>query len=203
VQDNSPEPLNLSVIEALRRATRSRHARLAASPAMMRLFAPDYTALEYRTHLGRLLGLFEPLEKAAADASATRHLVPLLQRSSDLRDDLRSMGATNEEIDALERCSRLPHLQPPGLSGYIYVVLGSMLGGQIIVKQLRAILGAGASYRFYGDEEGRHQTAWGSFCSRLEEHGKEDVKAICATAVEVFDTYADWLSTPPQQSGDR
>ena len=39
-----------SVIEALRDATRSRHAQLSASPAMSRL----YTIPEYRSHLGRL-----------------------------------------------------------------------------------------------------------------------------------------------------
>jgi heme oxygenase len=57
------------IIEALRDATRSRHAKLASLPAMLRLFEGDYAISEYRAHLGRLLGIFEPLEHAAAQAA--------------------------------------------------------------------------------------------------------------------------------------
>lgn len=185
-----------SVIEALRSATRPLHANLGSSSAMSRLFASDYTISEYRAHLGRLLGFFEPLEIAAShqDNAAS----PLaIQRSCDLREDLRIMGATVGDIDALERCQALPSISRAGLRGYIYVILGSTLGAKVIVKQLRAVLGSGASFRFYGDEDGRYQAAWASFRSDLEDNGKDDVEAICATAVGVFDAYAAWFSEPP------
>jgi Asp-tRNA(Asn)/Glu-tRNA(Gln) amidotransferase C subunit len=81
---------------------------LGSSAAMSRLFASDYTISEYRLHLNRLLGFFEPLECAASLAAQTEGSVQLLQRSSDLREDLRNMGATAQDIDAIERCQRLP-----------------------------------------------------------------------------------------------
>jgi len=70
-------PVAPGVIGALRDATRSRHANLGASPAMSRLFDPGYTVPEYRAHLGRLLGLFEPLERAVAPPVSCRasHLI--------------------------------------------------------------------------------------------------------------------------------
>ena len=190
-----------SVIEILRDATRSLHADLGSSPAMSRLFASDYTIPEYRAHLGRLLGFFEPLEIAVSrlaktGAGTAGASLPPIQRSGYLREDLLIMNATAGEIDSLERCHALPSITRAGLRGYTYVVLGSTLGARVIVKQLRSVLGSDASFRFYGDEDGRYQAAWASFRSDLEEHGRNDVGEIRAAAVGVFDAYAAWFSEP-------
>jgi heme oxygenase len=190
-----------AVIEALRDATRSRHAQLGASPAMSRLFDADYTIHEYQSHLGRLLGLFEPLERAVACAADPKNPVCALERSSALREDLTIMGATITDIEGLERCSWLPSIDPAGLYGYAYVILGSMKGGKIIVKRLRSILGPGASFHFYGDGNEGSDARWASFCYELEAHGKENVEVTCATAVAVFEAYAAWLSGPLRQPG--
>jgi heme oxygenase len=194
-------PIEFAVIEALRDSTRSRHAQLGASPAMLRLFAVDFTIPEYQAHLGRLLGLFEPLECAVACAAGGADSIRGLARSHALREDLRNMGATASDIDALERCSQLPSIDAAGLYGYAYVVLGSMKGGKIIVKRLRSILGPAASFHFYGDGNGDSDTLWASFCSELEAHGRENIEAICAAAVAIFEAYAGWLSGPFRQSG--
>jgi heme oxygenase len=163
---------------------------------MARLFDADYTIAEYREHLGRLLGLFEPLERAVAKASHPGDPARDLRRSSALRDDLRAMGATTRDIGSLERYHGLAPIDPAGVRGYTYVILGSMMGGKIIVKRLRAVLGADASFRFYGDGNGRPEELWASFCADLEEHGRNDVAAICATAAAIFDAYEAWLSEP-------
>ncbi len=136
------------VIEALRDATRPRHAQLGASPAMSRLFDTAYTIPEYQSHLGRLLGIFEPLECAVCCAADPGNPVRALARSSALREDLTLMGATTSDIDALERCRSLPRIEPAGLYGYAYVILGSMMGGKIIVKRLQTILGPTAAFIF-------------------------------------------------------
>jgi heme oxygenase len=189
------------VIGALRDATRSRHAKLGATPAMSRLFADGYTIPEYQAHLGRLLGLFEPLERAVACAAKPDDAVLALGRSSALREDLGLMGANEIEIGALERCPWTSPVDPAGLYGYAYVILGSMMGGKIIVRRLRAILGPNASFHFYGDGSERSEARWASFCLDLEENGKDNVEAICATAVDIFDAYAEWLSRPLPQLG--
>jgi heme oxygenase len=164
---------------------------------MSRLFANDYTISEYRAHLGRLLGFFEPLEIAASRQDEGEDFPLAIQRSGDLREDLRIMGASVSDIETLERCQALPSISRAGLRGYTYVILGSTLGARVIVKQLRASLGPDASLCFYGDENGRYQAAWAWFRSDLEENGKNDVGAICATAVGVFEAYAAWISESP------
>ena len=169
---------------------------------MARIFAPDYTLFEYRAHLGCMLGLFEPLERAAADAAGTSQSLSTLQRSKDLLDDLSTMGLSADEIDAFERCPYVPTLPTAGMPGYFYVTLGSMLGGEIIVKRLRSVFSDEASYRFYGGREPQsYESQWTSFCSDVEERGKEDAQMICATAVRVFDVYAAWLSKPLHRTG--
>jgi heme oxygenase len=169
---------------------------------MARLFAPDYTLSEYRAHLGCMLGLFEPLERAAAHAAGASQSQSPPQRSKDLLDDLSIMGSSADEIDAFERCPYVPALPTTGLLGYLYVTLGSMLGGEIIVRRLRSVFGDDASYRFYGGKEPQsYEFHWTSFCSDIEVRGKEDVEMICATAVQVFDLYAAWLSEPLHWAG--
>lgn len=168
---------------------------------MVRLFDSDYSISEYRAHLGRLLGLFEPLESAVADVTDPADPVRELQRSPALRDDLRDMGATTEEIDSLPRYHGLTPIEATGLGGYTYVMLGSMMGGKMIVKRLRAVFGAKAKYRFYGDGSGRPEALWTSFCSDLEKNGRNDVQTICATAVAIFDAYAAWFSKPLLRAG--
>lgn len=170
---------------------------------MARLFDDGYTISEYRAHLGRLLGLFEPLERAAAQAADPAVPADALQRSNALREDLRAMGVTAEAIEGLERCHQIPLIEPAGIWGYAYVILGSMQGGKIIVRRLRAVLGPDASYGFYGAGNGRPEALWAGFCSDLEEHGKNDVETICATAVKIFDVYDAWLAEPLQRAGPR
>jgi heme oxygenase len=170
---------------------------------MARLFDADYTLSEYRQHLGRLLGLFEPLERAVASAAGPQNPLRDLQRSSALIHDLSSMGLTSGEIDSLERYGGRWPIEPASLHGYTYVTLGSMMGAKIIVKRLRAVLGPEASFQFYGDGNGRSEALWTSFCSELEKTDKENVPKICATAVAIFDAYDEWLSAPVLAAGSR
>jgi heme oxygenase len=170
---------------------------------MSRLFDADYTLPEYRAHLGRLLGLFEPLEHAVACAAHPEDPVRALGRSDALLQDLRAMGASTSDIDSLERCRQLPRIEPAGLNGYAYVILGSMMGAKIIAKRLRSVLGPSASFHFYGDPNGCSDTLWESFCSSLEKNEKDNIVAICSTAAAIFDAYRTWLSEPLLRTGGR
>jgi heme oxygenase len=168
---------------------------------MVRLFDTDYSVSEYRFHLGRLLGLFEPLEGAVTAAAGPSDPVCSLRRSRELREDLEHMGVTTREIDKIERCQRIPPITTAGLRGYTYVILGSLLGGKIIAKRLRAVLGPDVSLQFYGDEKTRYEALWASFCQDLETNGQNDLAIICDTAMALFDLYDGWFSEPPCRTG--
>ena len=162
-------------------------------PQMQRLFSVGYTLDEYGTHLARLFGFFEPLERAATDARSPlieRHLV---RRAGSLHADLSAMGYASGDIAALERCSRLPPLDARGIHGFLYVMLGSMLGGRVIAQRLEAILGSAAALRFYGEGAGQSDLRWIEFCQDLEQHGRNDLEIACATANATFEALQTWL----------
>lgn len=195
------EPGVPGVIETLRSATRTRHAKLASCPAMVRLFDTGYSVSEYRFHLGRLLGLFEPLESAVAAAARPSDPVNSLRRSRELREDLQHMGITAKEIDKIERCRRIPLITTAGLPGYTYVILGSLLGGKIISRRLRAVLGPDVSLQFYGNEKTRYEELWAAFCQDLEANGRKNLPIIRDTAIALFDLYDGWFSETPSRTG--
>jgi len=187
-------PISASpMLDLLRTETRSRHAALGASAAMVRLFEPTYTAAEYRVHLGRMLGLFEALEDAALRGATPGDPAPPHRRSIDLRHDLRLMGVDAAGIDGFERCRTITQFSAGGMRGYTYVMLGSMLGGKLVVKHLRSVLGPAASLRFYGAGESGAIGLWETFCADLATAPHADARAICDTASAVFDAYAGWL----------
>ena len=198
---NVVEHVEVPILDALRAATRSRHAALGRTEAMVRLFEPTYTIAEYRAHLGDLLGLFDAIEAAASRAATPEDPAPLHRRSLDLRDDLAIMGVEPAGIDRLGDVHILTDLPAGGLRGYTYVILGSMLGGRLIVKQLRSVLGPSASLRFYGAGASGALGLWEAFCAELATARNADVRAICSTASAVFDAYAHWLSKPRNVAG--
>ena len=58
------------------------------------------------------------------------------RRAGALHDDLSAMGWSPAQVASVDRCRHVPHIPPSGLRGYLYVVLGSMLGGQVIARHL-------------------------------------------------------------------
>jgi hypothetical protein len=166
---------------------------------MVRLFAEDYTLAEYRAHLGCMLGLLEPLERVVCQAAGANQSLSTLERSKDLYDDLSIMGSSADEIDAFERCPYVPSLPAAGLPGYLYVKLGSMLGGEIIVRRFsaatRAIVST-AAVNLKATSLAGHRSAPIS-----KSAAKRMSTPFEPQAVEIFDLYAAWLSEPNQRPG--
>jgi heme oxygenase len=181
------------VRETLRAATHARHAAVADTAPMRRLLATDYSLQEYRLHILRLLGFFEPLEHAVAFAVGPDSGRHLFRRAPALRMDLAASGYSQRDIEAAARCTTLPHVTAEGASGCLYVLLGSMLGGRMIAQHLRRVLGGQVSLQFYGAGAGESDERWTSFCHDLELQPGVNVRALCGAACATFDAYALWL----------
>lgn len=180
----------------LREVTRSHHLALHEASLMRRLFATDYALAEYRTHLESMLGVVEPLERAAErsiDAALAPHFA---RRSKWLCEDLKAMGASSAEIGRVPR-SHIAPISPARVRGYLYVSLGSMLGGRIIAQRLRSALGTAASIRFYADGVGRADARWTSFCTELDDGARADADETCAGAIATFHAFTEWLAPRP------
>lgn len=184
-----------SVRSILKQASHSRHIRLGKLPAMRRIFADDFTIAEYQAHIAQLLGFFEPMEQAIVRAMP-RELIPdVFRRAGVLHDDLSAMGWTAMQVASVRRCTHVPDIPPAGLRGYLYVVLGSMLGGQVIARHLRRQLGPRISLKFYGGSDGENDSRWTAFLADLERSKRGDLEIISAAMHATMDAFAAWFET--------
>ena len=120
-----------------------------------------------------------------------RRKLPLLRR------DLRALGASDAEIEALPLCDRLaPMPNRAAAFGAMYVVEGSTLGGAIIAHNAERLLGltvdTGCAYfRSYGRDVGR---MWKSFGARLLAVSAPDTDdLIVGAANRTFECMRAWL----------
>lgn len=119
-----------------------------------------------------------------------------------LRADLRNLGRTDEQIDALPACAAAGALAEDRRSalGSLYVMEGSTLGGQLIVRALATAPWKppeGLSYfNPYGPAAGPR---WRAFKAWLDESAPtEDWPNVAAGALTTFDTLRDWLTRSPE-----
>jgi heme oxygenase len=182
----------------LRGRTASVHARLeeqVESSGWLRSIAG------YRDLLTRLYGFYAPLEPLLFQTA--RHLELTLdlesrRKTPHLEHDLHMLGMSHAEIRALpQTCIRPVHLSDASLFGYLYVMEGATLGGQVITRRLRQQFGETAQtpvafFSSYGAEVGRR---WLNFCSLLAsvlEH-PESERLVVASAIEAFERFSQWL----------
>ena len=90
--------------------------------------------------------------------------------------------------------------------GYLYVVEGSTLGGQILMRQLGSRLGvtaeSGAAYlSSYGTDVGRN---WNRFrdSMRAAVRTEDEVDQVVSAAHETFESLLNWLEFAPGCSND-
>ena len=179
-----PQPAQgeAGVLEALRNATREWHDQVETAADLL---TPGVDRRHYTRFLSAMLSVIRPCE-ARLDAGAappgldivTRRKTPLLE------GDLEALGRPSAAVTDV-RTAALPsvHRWPHAL-GYLYVVEGSTLGGQVLLKRLVPALGLTAEtsrfLRGYGSSTG---SMWRSFAAHLETaRGREQAIVECACA---------------------
>ncbi len=185
------------IASAVRDATRMVHERLERG---LPLTKPDLTHDEYRVVVEAFYGFYAPLEASlAAMAEVSDGAIPMGGRRKVglLRLDLRALGSSDAEVEALPVCVSVPEVTTFGRAfGCLYVVEGATLGGRIIVRALGEHLGIGpatgaAFFEGYGAETG---AMWRSFLSHLDASPWPPDDTI-AGAVDTFLAFERWLSS--------
>ena len=154
----------------------------------------------YRAMLERLWGFYAPLENALMRLDWRRCAIRMEVRCKRawLESDLVSLGAAPEDLSRLEACGALPCLEdvPEGL-GALYVVEGSTLGGQVILRTLQDILdisprAGGLFFSSYGRGTG---AMWRDYLDVMEDVARTPraAHAIERAAVETFAAFDHWM----------
>jgi heme oxygenase len=183
-----------SVLQQLRTATDTRHKALEAR---LPLTQPQLDLDTYRTIIEAYYGFHAPLQRAIERLLAPRGIDPAREKIPALIKDLRALGLTAAQIDALPRCTDLPPLDSAAqLLGVMYVMEGATLGGQVLRRIIADRLGIGADsggefLDVYGRDTGR---LWKAFLQQLAEFDEplqhpELVRSACLT----FDCFQTWL----------
>lgn len=156
----------------------------------------------YRSLLATLLGLYSPLEDLLSrfDWASAGIDLPARRKAHLLRADLAVLGLTANEVWILPRCEETPAPTTlAGAFGVLYVLEGATLGGAIIARQVREVLGiepasGGSFHACYGNQSG---ILWRGFCAAMESYCGEDEGRIAEAlreAAATFSAFERWLT---------
>lgn len=157
----------MDVWTRLRLATRPDHQAIEQLPIMARLFAEDFQQAELRLLFERLLVAHRALEAVLA-ASPEAVAIGYRLRAPLLEADLDGLGGRR----ALALRPAVPRYDTEAARlGGLYVIEGSILGGQVLRRQLLAHFGTGIApcltfYHPYGGDPGPQ---WRRFRAALDQ----------------------------------
>lgn len=180
----------MSLLTALRVATRDAHASIER---LIPLVHEPPTRAAYVDYLRAMYGFLVPVEAALSTLPASfADEVSLHARlkSARLAEDLRALDATE-----IPTCPRTPRIDGPSDGyGVLYVLEGSTLGAQVILRSIASVPGLASATRYLGSY-GRHVgEMWRAFCEALEAHG--DVShhgRVVEAAMATFRDLEAWL----------
>lgn len=181
----------ISFLKKLKSETQEAHNKIEQSPLTRAIVEKSIRREEYAELLKRFLRFYAPCEKRIRDSSLWQ--APALslesrQKSPLLEEDLEFLGYAPGASQNLQDYGALPQLQEKeAILGYLYVVEGSTLGGQImgrsIADHLGLAKGKGASFfNSYGKEN--LAKMWRSFQYFLEDY----VRAFPETQAPIIES---------------
>ena len=154
------------VVALLRAATEELHDRMHAHPLIVGLLTRP--SLEYyQAVLEAFLRFYRPAEPLLIECShrfgvVEQYSTPVRTRA--LLADLTSLGCKHNRRGALTDCQVLPELASIGaLAGCLYVIKGSALGGDVILRQLTGSLVVKPYRRFFAVGCGNMKQTWRTF----------------------------------------
>lgn len=185
--------LALPLLQRLRDETREVHESLESQ---LPLNSATLTLEQYREVLEGFYMFYEPFETEILPRlpEAWSTLFESRHKLQALINDLAFVGSVNAHLN---RCPTFPaYADLPQILGALYVVEGSTLGGQLITRHVRQVLGLSENeglqfFSSYGDEVG---SKWRSFRELLQQYsspGWDD--EIVSGARKTFETLQQCL----------
>lgn len=182
----------MTLPERLRAETRDLHDRIEAS---VRIGGEGFTKTDYVTFLASTYGFVAPCETALRRRELGAVLADLEDRFKEARlaGDLVACGVSPGSVP---RCTELPPLETTADAlGYLYVLEGSSLGSQILVRQVHDALGDSVPLAYLTGYGSRTGAMWQSFKRALAEHGSAapaEQDRVIASARATFASLTTW-----------
>jgi len=186
----------------LRAATHDQHRATEDMFALERRIA---TRASYRDLLVALYGFHAGIERRFRGLGLESALDPeqRLAKAAWIAQDLLALGLQDSDIARIPLCDMLPDIASPAEAlGALYVTEGATLGGQVILKEIKARLGLtpDRGARYFASYGMRIGVMWQGFLTVLETEGRdpEAARAMEGAARATFVAFGAWLPPLPK-----
>lgn len=188
-----------SILAKLKQRTAHQHQQTENGVDLMR---DDFSLADYRKLLIRFYAFYQSFEakmrRAIADTAVAFNYAERLN-APRLRDDLKTLGMSDEDIAAIAPVKDLPALDSAEkVFGALYVVEGSTLGGQIIARHLKEKFNldethGAAFFSGYGKDTGKMWNTFREAITKFAAHS-HDQEEIIKSANQTFEEIGKSLS---------
>ena len=184
----------MDLLHLLKDSTSQYHQRIEQIEFLKKIITNEITLLEYKKLLCQLYGFISPCETVIPPRF--HYVIEGREKSSLLNSDLSELNCDTSRD--LLFCRNIPNLNTlPEIFGFLYVLEGSTLGGQIITKslkqnvQLLPIIPT-RYFNAYGKQTRKY---WDAFLKSLIEHDFKDNQKenLVTSAINTFSSLYNWL----------
>jgi heme oxygenase len=179
----------------LKEETKSLHDKIEQTFLLKKILQQEITLSDYQLLIKKFYGFITPCEDLIGSLKC-KSVIEHRKKKPWLEQDLRALKISNNDTKLL-RCIDLPVLsEHEHVLGYLYVMEGATLGGQVITKMLKTQLQitqdeGGRFFYGYGDET---KMMWDEFCSFLcRINDTEQQNKIIHSASNTFNQLFKWM----------
>lgn len=176
----------------LKEKTQDFHEEIERVDLFKKITSETILLEEYISLIKKLYGFIYPCEQLIQSLNC-KYLISDREKTALLEKDMLALQITHET----STCTTIPSIKNhTEVMGYLYVMEGATLGGQIIKKILEKrfpfLIGKGTHY-FSGYGQ-RTKIMWNEFCENLnlitaEEERKKAIKTACLT----YEYFQNWM----------
>jgi heme oxygenase (biliverdin-IX-beta and delta-forming) len=179
----------------LREETQSLHDQIEQTFLFKKILLQEISLSDYQLLIQKFYGFISPCE--AVIDTLTCPVIHNRKKKPWLEQDLQALKISNKEKVSFSLCLDLPILSEYEQAlGYLYVMEGATLGGQVITKllqtQLQITLDQGGRFFYgYGDTT---KIMWQDFCLTLRSiNDVEQQNKIIGSASDTFTRLHQWI----------
>lgn len=180
----------MDVHQRLKDKTQVFHQQIERTPLFIQLMNGSIDMAGYHHLLKQFHAYISPCEKTIKN-SPWSSLLHDREKTSKLITDLSDLRISNDM-----QCRALPQLTSrEHILGYLYVMEGATLGGQIISKVLEHQLGVNAQYgaQYFNGYGSNTTPMWAEFCQTLNQVNPLEEQQVLISASMTYTTLIDWI----------
>ena len=182
--------------QRLKTETAPLHDKIEQSFLLKKIIQQKMTREEYPLLIKQFYGFIKPCE-SLINSLPCKAILNNREKTAFLEQDLQVLGVPKNNLSSLPQCKRIPTLtEHEHVLGYLYVMEGATLGGQVIGGILKNQLQITPHHggKFFNSYGNNTKNMWHIFCHHLRSiTDPEQQNTIFASACLTYSTLSHWL----------